>query len=92
MYFYGQIPTPDAETRYKEAVRLLKLDIQLADERHKDSHLLLGKCYLQGLGVPADRDEAERIWQYAVTQHGDREALQELEDNGMEVPEDCLDY
>ena len=92
MYFYGQIPTPDAETRYKEAVRLLKLDIQLADERHKDSHLLLGKCYLQGLGVPADRDEAERIWQYAVTEHGDREALQELEDNGMEVPEDCLDY
>ena len=27
MYFDGEIPTPDAETRYKEAARLFKIDI-----------------------------------------------------------------
>ena len=85
MYFDGEIPTPDAETRYKEAARLFKLDIETRVARY--SYTQLGRCYMRGLGVPADRDEAERLWQYAVTENDDEEAAEELESNGMEVPE-----
>ena len=85
MYLYGEIPTPDAETRSKEAVRLFKFDIETRSALY--SYTQLGRCYLRGLGVPANRDEAERLWQYAVTENDDEEAAEELENNGMEVPE-----
>ena len=92
MYFEGDIPTPDAETRYAEAVRLFKLDIQLAQGSETNSYLLLGRCYLRGLGVPANRDYAERLWQHAVIDWEDPEAREELEDAGMDVPSTVVDY
>ena len=85
MYFDGEIPTPDAETRYKEAVRVFKFDIETRSALY--SYTQLGRCYLRGLGVPADRDEAERLWRHAVIKNDDEEAAEELESNGMEVPE-----
>ena len=85
MYFDGEIPTPDAETRYKEAVRLFKFDIETRSALY--SYTQLGRCYLRGLGVPANRDEAERLWRHAVITNNDEEACEELERNGMEVPE-----
>ena len=85
MYFDGEIPTPDAKTRYKEAVRLFKFDIETRSALY--SYTQLGRCYLRGLGVPADRDEAERLWRHAVIKNDDEEAAEELESNGMEVPE-----
>ena len=92
MYFEGDIPTPDAETRYAEAVRLFKLDIQLAQGSETNSYLLLGRCYLRGLGVPVNRDYAERLWQHAVIDWEDPEAREELEDAGMDVPSTVVDY
>ena len=85
MYFDGEIPTPDAETRYKEAARLFKIDIET--RRAMYSYTQLGRCYRRGLGVPANRDEAERLWRHAVITNNDEEACEELERNGMEVPE-----
>ena len=85
MYFDGEIPTPDAETRYKEAARLFKIDIDT--RRAMYSYTQLGRCYRRGLGVPANRDEAERLWRHAVITNNDEEACEELERNGMEVPE-----
>ena len=37
--------------------------------------------------MPANRDEAERLWRHAVITNNDEEACEELERNGMEVPE-----
>ena len=85
MYFDGEIPTPDVETRYKEAARLFKIDIDT--RRAMYSYTQLGRCYRRGLGVPANRDEAERLWRHAVITKNDEEACEELERNGMEVPE-----
>ena len=89
MYLHDEIPTPNAETRYAEAVRLYKLDIELAKGRRQgrtDSYLQLGRCYLQGRGVPVDRSEAMRLWYHAVEEWGDPDARDELENNGMGVP------
>ena len=85
MYFDGEIPTPDAETRYKEAARLFKIDIDT--RRATRTHTQLGRCYLRGLGVPANRDEAERLWRHAVITNDDEEAAASWMPHGMEVPE-----
>ena len=68
------------------------LDIQLAQGSETNSYLLLGRCYLRGLGVPANRDYAERLWQHAVIDWEDPEAREELEDAGMDVPSTVVDY
>ena len=85
MYLDGKIPTPDAETRSKEAVRLFKFDIEWGGTC---SYVALGRCYLRGLpGVPADRDEAERVWQEAMYEFNDADAREQLEINDMVVPD-----
>ena len=86
LYLEGKIPAPDTEVAHREAVRLFKLDIQLGGA-DTDAYVNLGRCYNRGWGVTADRDEAQRLWNHAVTEFDDEWARRELESNGMEVPE-----
>ena len=89
MYLFRQIPAPDDQTSYREAVRLFKLDIDLWG--HAEAYLNLGKCYEWGTGVPVDDSEACRLWTYvAKTFDGEEEAddaREQLERRGWPVPE-----
>ena len=89
MYLFHQIPAPDDQTSYREAVRLFKLDIDLWG--HAEAYLNLGKCYEWGYGVPVDDSEARRLWTYvAIEFDGEDEAddaREQLERRGWPVPE-----
>ena len=89
VYLFRQIPAPDDQTPYREAVRLFKLDIDLWG--HAEAYLNLGKCYEWGYGVPVDDSEARRLWTYvAIEFDGEDEAddaREQLERRGWPVPE-----
>jgi len=75
----------DNETARTEAVRLLKMDLEM--DGHESAYYKLGCCYCYGWGVPIDRREAARLWRYAVINFDNADAREELEENGMDVPE-----
>ena len=89
MYLFRQIPAPDDQTSYREAVRLFKLDIDLWE--HAEAYLNLGKCYEWGTGVPVDDSEALRLWTYVAIQFDGEEeaddAREQLGRRGWPVPE-----
>ena len=89
MYLFRQIPAPDDQTSYREAVRLFKLDIDLWG--HAEAYLNLGKCHEWGTGVPVDDSEARRLWTYvAIEYDGEDEAddaREQLGRRGWPVPE-----
>jgi len=86
MYLFRQIPAPDDQTSYREAVRLFKLDIDLWG--HAEAYLNLGKCYEWGTGVPVDDSEALRLWTYVASEFDGEEeaddAREQLERRGCQ--------
>ena len=88
MYLFRQIPAPDEQTSYREAVRLFKLDIEIWG--HSEAYLNLGYCYEWGTGVPVDDNEALRLWTYVAKTFDngdDDDARAQLERRGWPVPE-----